>query len=133
VFPGGVNIGPGQRLVVLADGSDRTFQGVLFLDFRLSSSGETLCLFAPDGEVLSKLEIPALGPNQAYGLVFGADASSENYQILERPTPGEPNAGASAPALFDVEAVHPGAVPAGQPWRCVVRCMRVFPWSSFDT
>ncbi len=125
VFPGGVNIGPDERKVLLADGSGRQSQGVAYLDFRLSSSGETVCLFAPDGTLLSRVDIPPLGPNQAYGLVAGAELSSENYQLMERPTPGEPNSGAAAPEPFDVEVVHPGAIPAGQSFRYVFSdCIR---------
>jgi len=125
VFPGGVNIGPDERKVLLADGSGRQSQGVAYLDFRLSSSGETVCLFAPDGTLLSRVDIPPLGPNQAYGLVAGAELSSEDYQSMERPTPGEPNSGAAAPKPFDVEVVHPGAVPAGQSFRYVFSdCIR---------
>jgi hypothetical protein len=118
VFPDGVNIGPDERAVLLADGSDRQSQGLNYLDFRLSSSGETVCLFAPDGTLLSRMAIPALGPDQAYGLVSGAEPSSGDYQLMERPTPGIPNSGAAAPTPFDVEVVHLGAVPAGQSFRC---------------
>lgn len=125
VFPDGVNIGPDERTLLLADGSDRQSQGVTYLDFRLSSSGETLCLFAPDGTLLSSVDLPALGSNQAYGLVSGAEPSSGDYQLMERPTPGEPNSGAAAPVPFDVEVVDPGAVPPGQPFRYVLSdCLR---------
>lgn len=120
VFPPGVNIGPDQRTVVLADGSGRQSQGVVYLDFRMSSSGETVCLFAPDGTLLSRMDVPALGPNQAYGLVSGAQPSSEDNQLMEKPTPGEPNSGAAAPLPYDVEVVHPGAVPPGQSFRYVL-------------
>jgi hypothetical protein len=43
VIPGGQNIGPNERKIFLADGSGRTINNSIFLDFRLSSSGETVC------------------------------------------------------------------------------------------
>ncbi len=41
-LPGGQNVGPNERIVFLADGSGRSISNNVYLDFRLSSSGETV-------------------------------------------------------------------------------------------
>jgi len=42
VLPGGQNVGPNERRVFLADGTGRSINNNVHLDFRLSSSGETV-------------------------------------------------------------------------------------------
>lgn len=74
---------PGERLIVLASGRDHWSDGVCEVPFRLSAKGERLELVGDDGHVL---EIPPLPADVAYGY--------PELSMLERPTPGEPNAAA---------------------------------------
>ena len=93
-----------------------------------------MCLYAPDGELISKIEVPALERDQSFGLVAGVQpgGSGSDNQVLARATPGEANSEAAAPQAFDVEAVHPGAVAPDQSFQVELVSRGDSPVSSVD-
>jgi hypothetical protein len=97
-----------------------------------------VCLYAPDGELISKIEVPALEGDQSFGLVAGAlpadsnNSNDSNNQVMARPTPGDANTGAAAPKTFDVEAVHPGPVAPGQAFDVYLQSDSELPVRSVD-
>ncbi|MCB9689138.1 MAG: CotH kinase family protein [Alphaproteobacteria bacterium] len=62
-IPSGTTIGPGEHLVVWADGDE----GPLHADFSLSRRGETVTLFSPDGRPADALTWPELPKDVAWG------------------------------------------------------------------
>lgn len=74
----------GGFLVIWAD--DEPEQGPLHATFKLSSSGETVILYGPNGEIVHQLQFPPLDADVSYGL----DAEN-NYSTLDAPTPGSAN------------------------------------------
>jgi hypothetical protein len=82
-----VVLGPGEFLVVVADGNPEA--GPLHADFKLSAKGEAVHLFAAGGSLLVD--------RKAY-LNLEADATAgrypdggEDYGVIYAPTPGSPN------------------------------------------
>ena len=88
-------LGAGERLYVFFPGKERNLpEGQeRYARFGLSSAGETLLLFSPDGEAADRVDIPALGTNEAY-----ARAQDGAWETA----PGQPYDGgtAYAAALF---------------------------------
>ena len=65
VLPGPLSIAAGGRLLLWADG--QVDQGPAHLPFRLSSSGETVTLLAPDGvTVIDQIEFPRQFPDHVF-------------------------------------------------------------------
>lgn len=65
LLSGGLQLAPGQHLMLWADGS--VVQGIDHLNFKLSAAGEGLFLFAPDGETLiTSVEFPEQVTDVAY-------------------------------------------------------------------
>ena len=74
------------------------------LPFGLSAkNGETLFLYNAEGKLVSKLEFPALGADQSYGVSEG------DTGLLHMPTPGEPNSVLEENADEAVPADSPAA------------------------
>ena len=87
VFPD-VTLNAGEYLTVQASGknvSDAQKKNSLETNFRLSSQGDVVFLFTPDGTILDKLLVPKGHANVSYGRT---DASLMFYS---KPTPNEPN------------------------------------------
>lgn len=81
-----VEIAPGERLVLFADGTPE--QGPLHLPFRLSSRGDALELVTETGSAVDRIEIPQLRANHAYARI--PDASSR-LTVCRYATPGRAN------------------------------------------
>ena len=91
VFPNGTTLAAGAYLVVWADGvgdngSSRTG---LYAAFGISADGETVYLSDTEGNLRSRLAVPALRKNTTYGR---ANDASEVFATLS-PTPGRTNDG----------------------------------------
>lgn len=79
-FPS-ILLAPGESLFLFFSGKDHQDAGhELYAGFSLSSAGETLTLFAPDGTASDSVSIPPLNADEVYALEEGewgiADASS---------------------------------------------------------
>jgi hypothetical protein len=59
-----LTVAPRERLLLWADGSPE--QGVLHLDMKVSSLGETLRLVRSDGAEIDRVDVPALAEHHAY-------------------------------------------------------------------
>ncbi|MGC6566526.1 MAG: lamin tail domain-containing protein [Akkermansiaceae bacterium] len=89
-FPAGTLIAPNDFLLVLADNPDSPIPESRYLhaNFKLSSSGEFLGLFAPAG--LPRSQINPEFPKQFLLHSYGTTASG-SYAFHALPTPGSPN------------------------------------------
>jgi hypothetical protein len=74
----------GGRFIVFASGKNRS-KFPLHTNFRLSNAGETVVLSDPEGRPVSRLEIPVLPANRAFGLGFGP--SGGTLSLLSPATP----------------------------------------------
>ncbi len=84
VFPAGVSIGSGQRLLVYAESSSGP--GIR-LGFSLNGAGESVSLFDPSGELVDSV---VFGP-QVSDLSIGRTGPAEEAWRLNLPTPGGEN------------------------------------------
>ena len=88
IFPSKA-IGPKNFIIVFASGKDSTFsQEEVHTNFKISSSGEQLFLYAPDGILVDKIAKVALERNQSFGRF--PDGSS-NFRKMDLPTPYKRN------------------------------------------
>ena len=86
VFPD-ISIEPGEYLLLYATGSaDKAQKKNLKLNFCISSTGETLFFFDPNGKLIDKLSAGRMKSGQSYG----RDGSDNRYYYAD-PTPGAPN------------------------------------------
>lgn len=86
VFPD-ISIEPGEYLLLYATGSaDKAQKKNLKLNFCISSTGETLFFFDPNGKLIDKLSAGRMRSGQSYG----RDGSDNRFYYAE-PTPGAPN------------------------------------------
>lgn len=92
VFPNGTTLAAGAYLVVWTDGvgDDGSSRTGLYAAFGISADGETVYLSDTDGNLRSRLAVPALRKNTTYGRATDA---SEVFATLS-PTPGQTNDGA---------------------------------------
>lgn len=106
-IPTGTAIAGGGTLLIWADEDQQ--QGSLHANFKLSSNGETLALFAPDGEtMLDEISFGPQQPDVSAGRVDDrADAPWVRFSI---PTPGALNA-FSACGARSYNAMDPAANP----------------------
>lgn len=84
MFPN-VSLAAGDYLLLYADGTENTAER-LSVSFSLKSSGETVVLTDPNGNVLDKLAVPESIP----GVSYGRDAS-DRFVWYAAPTPGTSN------------------------------------------
>ena len=87
VFPD-VTLNAGEYLTVLASGknvSDAQKKNNLETNFGLSSQGDVVFLFQPDGTLLDKLLVPKGHADVSYG------RTDTNLMFYAKPTPNEPN------------------------------------------
>ena len=59
VFPSG-SIGPGERVLVFADSSNNLESEILHTNFSISSGGETISLYSPEGYLLDRVTLPEM-------------------------------------------------------------------------
>lgn len=86
VFPD-ISIEPGEYLLLYAAGSaDKAQKKNLKLNFNISSTGETLFFFDPNGKLIDKLSAGRMKSGQSYG----RDGSDNRFYYAE-PTPGAQN------------------------------------------
>lgn len=86
VFPD-ISIEPGEYLLLYATGSaDKAQKKNLKLNFNISSTGEALFFFDPNGKLIDKLSAGRMKSGQSYG----RDGSDNRYYYAD-PTPGAPN------------------------------------------
>ena len=86
VFPD-ISIEPGEYLLLYATGSaDKAQKKNLKLNFCISSTGETLFFFDPNGKLIDKLSAGRMKSGQSYG----RDVSDNRFYYAE-PTPGAQN------------------------------------------
>lgn len=86
VFPD-ISIEPGEYLLLYATGSaDKAQKKNLKLNFCISSTGETLFFFDPNGKLIDKLSAGRMRSGQSYG----RDSSDNRFYYAE-PTPGAQN------------------------------------------
>ncbi len=93
IFPE-LTLQPGEYRTVFCSGKDRR-EGELHTSFSLSSSGEALRLYSPDGKVLSWVEYDALGTDASLSRLPDGELTAEL-----RPTPGYENTEAGARAML---------------------------------
>ena len=91
ILPADARIAAGGFLLVWADGTDGKSMtgGALHANFKLGQAGETIGLFAPDGELVDSV---AFGPqiaDQSQGR--WPDGDDGSYHALKQPTPGAAN------------------------------------------
>ncbi len=91
VIPGGFEIAPHGFLLVWADeeGSQTSPLGRLHVNFRLSASGESISLYAPDGRLVDAVTFGTQTDNVSQGRF--PDGSPTIESALTSPTPGGPN------------------------------------------
>lgn len=86
VFPD-ISIEPGEYLLLYATGSaDKAQKKNLKLNFNISSTGEALFFFDPNGKLIDKLSAGRMRSGQSYG----RDGSDNRFYYAE-PTPGAQN------------------------------------------
>lgn len=86
VFPD-ISIEPGEYLLLYATGSaDKAQKKNLKLNFCISSTGEALFFFGPNGKLIDKLSAGRMRSGQSYG----RDGSDNRFYYAE-PTPGAQN------------------------------------------
>lgn len=86
VFPD-ISIEPGEHLLLYATGSaDKAQKKNLKLNFCISSTGEALFFFDPNGKLIDKLSAGRMRSGQSYG----RDGSDNRFYYAE-PTPGAQN------------------------------------------
>ena len=118
VFPD-ISIEPGEYLLLYATGSaDKAQKKNLKLNFCISSTGEALFFFDPNGKLIDKLSAGRMRSGQSYG----RDGSDNRFYYAE-PTPGAQNGkGYEGITQLPAFSVTPGiydnavtvAIPAGE-------------------
>jgi hypothetical protein len=92
-----LTVGPHGRLLLWADGTPE--QGVLHLEMKVSSLGETLRLVRSDGAVTDKVNVPALAEHQAYARMPDGIG---HFKACGWATPGRKNGETCGPEDVDV-------------------------------
>lgn len=79
---------PGEIVLIFASGDLKTVAGYEYhAPFRLSAKGETVMIKNAGGDVVDKVDVPALEPNQSYA----KDPATGNWTATLRYTPGLAN------------------------------------------
>ena len=86
-FPS-MSIGPGERVVVFADGTNDLEAEIPHASFSISSGGETLTLCDAEGYLLDRVDVPELAADTSYAR--SPDASGD-FVVEQIPTPGMEN------------------------------------------
>ena len=81
-----ITLAPGERVVVFASDDHQSQTGAtLHAKFKLSSAGDMVVLFGPDGVVLETLSVPAMSADMSYA------KTDDGFIITEMYTPGYEN------------------------------------------
>ena len=83
-----ISIGAGRHVLIFASGKNKFDDGVLHINFKIKSSGESIYLSGPDQNLLDSLQAVNLVADVSYGR---SPDGSLNFSYFENPTPGEPN------------------------------------------
>ncbi|GMH43574.1 hypothetical protein BSKO_11496 [Bryopsis sp. KO-2023] len=116
-----IEIAAGEFLLIVASGKDKTSDVSAHTNFKLSSGGEYLGIYRPDGSISFAIsgEYPRQVPNVSYGLIAydgTGDVSDWTYSFLDEPTPNEPNAKKRRTGPFIAGVTHSfegGLLPEG--------------------
>ncbi|MDO5559368.1 MAG: CotH kinase family protein [Oscillospiraceae bacterium] len=93
VFPDGTTISAGEHKIIFASLNSST-ASELHTGFGLSKKGETIVFSDPEGTIIQKIKVPALGEDASYGRsqdagkvfeVMGATPGSANEEIISAP------------------------------------------------
>lgn len=97
-FPEGMEIGPGEYLVVLASGNDVTEAKKKYCEtnFGIAAEGDTVFLFDDQGNLLDKLA----SRGDHADVSCGRDVSSGRRCYYQKPTPGAAN-GSGSPGITE--------------------------------
>ena len=104
VFPN-VTLDAGEYLTVLASGknvADAQKKNNLETNFGLSSAGDVVFLFSPEGKILDKLQVPKGHADVSYG------RSDTSLQFYEKPTPNAANGSGFAGYTEKPKIITPG-------------------------
>ena len=83
-----ISIGAGQHILIFASGKNKFDVGILHVNFKIKSSGESIYLSGPEQNLLDSIQAVNLVADVSYGR--NPDGSL-NFSYFENPTPGEPN------------------------------------------
>lgn len=87
VFPEGMELAPGEYLVVYASGHNaKAAKTDLHTNFKLGADGASIYLFGPDGLLMDKLQTGVFLNDMSYGIDAGG-----SYACFETPTLGAAN------------------------------------------
>lgn len=86
-FPA-MSIGPGERVVVFADGTNNLEAEIPHANFSISSGGETLSLYDAEGYLLDRVTVPELETDTSYAR--SPDATGD-FVVEQTPTPNMEN------------------------------------------
>ena len=86
-FPA-MSIGPGERVVVFADGTNNLEAEIPHANFSISSGGETLSLYDAEGYLLDRVTVPELETDTSYAR--SPDATGD-FAVEQTPTPNMEN------------------------------------------
>lgn len=89
--------GSGRGLVVCEDGEEEQ-QSAVYLDFKLREQGETLTLADSTGEVIDRVEVPALAADVTYARL------ADGWNMVKNGTPGGSNEGLAPCVLPTLDA-----------------------------
>lgn len=89
--------GSGRGAVTDKDEEEESGQTVVYLDFKLRERGETLTLSDGEGQVIDRVEVPALAVDVSYARL------SDGWHTVKNGTPGESNEGLSPVVLPTLE------------------------------
>ena len=96
-------IDPKGYLLIWADGE--TNEGALHANFKLSSEGENIRLFAADGKTLiDEVTFDSQAEDRSYGRM---PDGSDNWQSLAAPTPGKSNSSVPISVVITEIMYHP--------------------------
>lgn len=87
IFPSGT-IGAGERILVYCDGSNDVSAEPFHTNFKISSGGETISLYSPEGYLYDRVEVPELQVDASYARI--PDGTGE-FAVQQAPTPNMEN------------------------------------------
>ncbi len=108
-FPS-VVLQPGEKKTVLCSGLDKKSGAYLQTNFKLSSTGEVVGLFDPDGNLVDRINLSGIPGDMSYGRMSG----KTGFYYFQTPTPGDENANgeigfADAPIIELAAGIYTGA------------------------
>lgn len=113
VIPNNTVVPAGGFLLVWADEeTSQTIPSQLHADFKLSNSGESITLVAPDGGVVDQVVFGAQSSDVAQGRF--PDGMTEPFVFMDFPTPAQPNQFATANQPPVLAAIGSRSVTEGQ-------------------